>query len=353
MTPRSTLAALGLALLLGVTPFALPAGAVGNAALPAPSESSDESAAGEAADAAAETEPAEATPPDEATPDATEAEPQDGDPVPTEATETPADTREAPAEAPRSAQPIPNPFPAGRPGKDIVVLPPKPPSERARPTERPTERPTDRPGARPAGARPGEPPRDGLAPGAPATARPTPPARGDDAARRPLDIGAAAGRLPTLEALDRTRERPLFVPGRRGPETTRPVVEETPPTEEPVIETPPAALALVLRGVVAGPGVEIAILADPSSGDVKRLKAGEEHDGWHLSTIDRRRAVFRRGEEETVLEMAAPGVNATGAATTTPSEFVPRSAVLRKPPTRVRPPVRHGTPPQGQERRQH
>lgn len=353
MTPRSTLAALGLALLLGVTPFALPAGAVGTAALPAPSESADDSAAGEAADAAAETEPAEATPPDEATPDATEAEPQDGDPVPTEPTETPADTREAPAEAPRSAQPIPNPFPAGRPGKDIVVLPPKPPSERARPTDRPTERPTDRPGDRPTGARPGEPPRDGLAPGAPATARPTPLARGDDAARRPLDIGAAAGRLPTLEALDRTRERPLFVPGRRGPETTRPVVEETPPTEEPVIETPPAALALVLRGVVAGPGVEIAILADPSSGDVKRLKAGEEHDGWHLSTIDRRRAVFRRGEEETVLEMAAPGVNATGAATTTPSEFVPRPAVLRKPPTRVRPPVRHGAPPQGQERRQH
>jgi hypothetical protein len=81
-----------------------------------------------------------------------------------------------------------------------------------------------------------------------------------------------------------------------------------PPPAETQEEPPPPPLTLVLSGVATGPGVEMAILVDPSDHGVKRMRTGDEHDGWRLERIDRVSATFRRGEEEEVLTLKPPGV---------------------------------------------
>jgi general secretion pathway protein N len=138
-----------------------------------------------------------------------------------------------------------------------------------------------------------------------------------------------------------TRERPLFVPGRRGPAPVVPAPEPPPVVEaEPVAAPPP--LTLQLRGVVAGPGIELAIFIDPASGETRRLTVGEEHEGWKLNALDRRRATFRRGEEETVLEILAPGL-ATSPITPPP----PAEETASRRPTRdgrPKPPAPIGAP---------
>ena len=118
--------------------------------------------------------------------------------------------------------------------------------------------------------------------------------------------------MPDLASLRQTRERPLFVPDRRGvrPVASAPAPAIAPPSE-PVEEAPPP-LTLVLSGVAAGPGVEMAILIDQSDRSVRRMRAGDEHDGWRLERVDRVTATFRRGEEEAVLSLKPPGVASPG-----------------------------------------
>lgn len=130
----------------------------------------------------------------------------------------------------------------------------------------------------------------------------------------PTDGDQAAVGLPTLAALSKTRDRPLFVPGRRGvqPAPTRPIRIE--PKEEP--EAPPPPLTLALRGVVTGPGVAMAMLADPADDKITRMKIDDEHDGWRLTAIDRVSVTFRRGDEEQVLHLPPPGTGEPGKART-------------------------------------
>lgn len=115
--------------------------------------------------------------------------------------------------------------------------------------------------------------------------------------------------LPALSTLRQTRDRPLFVPARRGvqPEPAAPVFTP-PPAPEPVEEAAPP-LTLTLTGVVAGPDVEVAILVDPSDGTTKRMRIGDEHDGWRLTRIDRVAVTFHRDGEEAVLALKPPGVS--------------------------------------------
>lgn len=113
--------------------------------------------------------------------------------------------------------------------------------------------------------------------------------------------------LPALTHLRQTRDRPLFVPARRGvqPEPAAPILAP-PPTPEPVEEAPPP-MTLTLTGVVAGPDVAMAILVDPADGRIKRMHVGDEHEGWRLDQIDRVAVTFRRDEEEAVLALKPPG----------------------------------------------
>lgn len=158
------------------------------------------------------------------------------------------------------------------------------------------------------------------------------------ASKPPMATSAAGGGLPAVEDLTATRARPLFVPGRRGPEPKRapPVVSE--PVVVAPVETPPPPLTAVLSGVVSGPGVDMAILTEPGGTTPTRVQKGEEHEGWTLVELDRTSATFQRGDETTVLELKAPGVGAApeGVATAAP---VPRPE-FRRPATPQRPPQR-------------
>ena len=153
----------------------------------------------------------------------------------------------------------------------------------------------------------GAPPASGGAPRSPASAAPKTDAAG--AAPRAPDTDPGDGRgLPSLAGLTATRERPLFVPGRRGPDQRSAVavtLEPAAPGGE--IEPPESPFTAVLGGVVSGPGLELAILIDPSTNAVSRVKRGEDHDGWTLAELDRRTATFRRGDEQAVLRLKPPG----------------------------------------------
>ena len=113
--------------------------------------------------------------------------------------------------------------------------------------------------------------------------------------------------LPALGALTATRERPLFVPGRRGVVAPRPIAALPVPVATAPEERPPPPLTLVLSGVVNGPGVAMAILREADGNTVTRMRTGDERDGWTLEQIDRISVTFRRGEEEAVLTLKPPG----------------------------------------------
>lgn len=142
--------------------------------------------------------------------------------------------------------------------------------------------------------------------------------------------------LPPVEALTATRTRPLFVPGRRGPE----VVEGLPAPSRPILAEPSdptdVPLTVALSGVVSGPGVALAILIDPANNATMRLKTGEEHDGWTLVEIGRTNVTFRRGEQDTVLTLKPPGTTSTSTGGD-PAATAPRGK---------RPPGRPGKPAQ-------
>ncbi len=213
------------------------------------------------------------------------------------------DTSEAP-DAPDAHRPPPGTPPGREPPGGGPPPPgggPPPPGDRRPPP----------PGSPPDPMRPRGDPRPGE--GAPKRPPPKLTRTAPPVAPMPTDEDQAAAGLPTLSALTRTRDRPLFVPGRRGvqPAPTMPIRIE--PKEGPE-EAPPPPLTLALRGVVTGPGVAMAMLADPADDKITRMKVDDEHDGWRLTAIDRISVTFRRGVEEQVLRLPPPGTGEPGKA---------------------------------------
>src|SRR5262249_50265375 len=84
----------------------------------------------------------------------------------------------------------------------------------------------------------------------------------------------------------------------------------------PVKPSPPAKPApdhplLTLLGTIAGDAVEIGVFTDEISHDVVRLKAGEAHDDWTLSSVCGRTAIFQKqGYPAAVLALPAPATQA-------------------------------------------
>jgi hypothetical protein len=65
---------------------------------------------------------------------------------------------------------------------------------------------------------------------------------------------------------------------------------------------------LTLLGTVVGESVEIGLFIDEASHDVVRLRSGEAHDGWTLSAVSGRAAVFHKdGDRAATLALPAPG----------------------------------------------
>ncbi|HEV3183496.1 MAG TPA: hypothetical protein VGZ49_01380 [Xanthobacteraceae bacterium] len=115
-----------------------------------------------------------------------------------------------------------------------------------------------------------------------------------------------------LGELSETHARPLFSPSRRPPAPAvvaalpaRPVKPASPVKPEP--DHP----LLTLVGTTVGEAVEIGVFIDQASHDVIRIRAGEAHDGWTLSAISGRVAIFQKqGYRAATLMLPAPGAEA-------------------------------------------
>ena len=104
---------------------------------------------------------------------------------------------------------------------------------------------------------------------------------------------------PELAALAEMLERPLFFGDRRLPE---------PPKQAP--PPPPKPLMLSLQGVALAGGSRAAVLRNTSNKLLLTLAEGDVHEGWTLVELTTSSARFRRGEQETELQLDPEAANA-------------------------------------------
>jgi general secretion pathway protein N len=125
-----------------------------------------------------------------------------------------------------------------------------------------------------------------------------------------------------LSVLTATQERPIFSASRRPPPraVAGPRIEPVivPVVQKPAeIEHPPLALI----GAVVGDGDAIAVFLDRTNQGIVRLRAGDSHAGWVLSSVLRREVTFKKADLTEVLELQRP--NAAPAPAGVPSLPVP------------------------------
>jgi hypothetical protein len=70
-------------------------------------------------------------------------------------------------------------------------------------------------------------------------------------------------------------------------------------------------LSLTLVGTVAEDGEGIAVFRDEISKDILRLRTGESHLGWTLSTVKPREVTMLHDRESTTLIIPSPAANST------------------------------------------
>jgi general secretion pathway protein N len=138
-------------------------------------------------------------------------------------------------------------------------------------------------------------------------------------ASKPIAAGSPASGNPLwaipLSALTATRDRPIFSVSRRPPPraVAGPRIEPVaaPAAPAPVIEHP----ALALIGAVVGDRDAIAVFQDRGTHAIVRLRQGETHAGWLLSSVLRREVTFTRDDRSEIMVLQRPdGPAAPGAA---------------------------------------
>jgi general secretion pathway protein N len=145
-----------------------------------------------------------------------------------------------------------------------------------------------------------------------------------------------------LSVLTATQERPIFSASRRPPPRAvagppiQPVVAPVAKPAEP--ERP----ALMLIGAVVGDNDAIAVLLDRTNQQIVRLRSGDTHAGWVLSSVLRREVTLKKAEQTEVLVLqpqdglGSPGISgipglpppmpaAAGSVAGSYAPFVPRS----------------------------
>ena len=160
-------------------------------------------------------------------------------------------------------------------------------------------------------------------------------------AGKPLPSGNPLWAVP-LSVLTATQARPIFSASRRPPPQAviAPPVNEAstaPPQKAAMPEHPPLALI----GAVVGETEAIAVFLDRTNQKIVRLRQGETHGGWVLSSVQGREVTLRKADRTEVLALqrsdgpagaasgttASPGlvVPAGGGGDSSYAPFVPRS----------------------------
>jgi len=113
-----------------------------------------------------------------------------------------------------------------------------------------------------------------------------------------------------LSKLTATRERPIFLPTRRPPAPVIANVPTLPP--RPVVAPPEEKPRFALVGAVSGESESIAVFLDQSTNNVIRLRMGQNHDGWVLSSVKGREATLQRNQITLVFSLPALGTSTPG-----------------------------------------
>jgi general secretion pathway protein N len=108
-----------------------------------------------------------------------------------------------------------------------------------------------------------------------------------------------------LSKLTATRERPIFLPSRRPPAPVIANVPTLPP--RPVVAPPEEKPRFALVGAVSGENEAIAVFVDQATKNVIRLRTGQNHDGWVLSSVKGRAATLQKNQKTLVFNLPAPG----------------------------------------------
>jgi hypothetical protein len=83
---------------------------------------------------------------------------------------------------------------------------------------------------------------------------------------------------------------------------------QTQPAREPAPAppAPPERPDLKLIGTILSPATSVALLRDPATQAVTRLRVGEATSGWRLKTVSLRSAVVEKGEQSAILGLPEP-----------------------------------------------
>lgn len=124
-----------------------------------------------------------------------------------------------------------------------------------------------------------------------------------------------------LKQLSATRERPIFSPSRRPPQTAVATAPYVPPPAPPQpVELPRPQLSLV--GTISG-GVGFGIFVEQVGDKALRLKTGEAHMGWTLLEVRARQIVLQKDNETITLSLPAPGLAQTTGSTAADTDANP------------------------------
>jgi general secretion pathway protein N len=106
-----------------------------------------------------------------------------------------------------------------------------------------------------------------------------------------------------LSVLTATQERPIFSASRRPP----PRAVAGPPIQAVIVPVAkpaePERPALVLIGAVVGDSDAIAVFLDRSNQGIVRLRAGDTHAGWVLSSVLPREVTLKKADQTEVLAL--------------------------------------------------
>jgi general secretion pathway protein N len=126
---------------------------------------------------------------------------------------------------------------------------------------------------------------------------------------KPLPSGNPLWSVP-LSVLTATQERPIFAASRRPPQraVVAPPVDQANavvPQKAAEPERPPFALI----GAVVGDSDAIAIFLDRTNQKIVRLRQGEAHAGWLLSSVLPREVTLEKADRVEVLVLKSPDVS--------------------------------------------
>jgi general secretion pathway protein N len=155
---------------------------------------------------------------------------------------------------------------------------------------------------------------------------------------KPLPSGNPLWAVP-LSVLTATQERPIFSASRRPPQravVAVPVDQVSAPAPQKPTEPEHPPLALI--GAVVGESDAIAVFLDRTNQKIIRLRQGEAHAGWVLSSVLPREVTFKKADRTEVLALKrqdgpagvsgtpmVPVVPAAGPVDASYAPFVPRS----------------------------